>query len=64
MSVEFINLLQSYPIVERGDLKIDVQAHGLSRPITRYPDIEQVYTSDQWNNIAQANNYLKVSLSN
>ena len=64
ISIEFINLLQRYPIVERGDLIIDVQAPGLSRPITQYPDIEQVFTSDQWNNIAQANNYLQVSLSN
>ena len=64
MSVDFINLLQSYPIVERGDLKIDVQAHGLSRPSARYPEVEQINTSEQWNNAALANNYLKISLSN
>ena len=64
MSVDFINLLESYPIVERGDLKIEVQAHGLSRPSSRYPEIEQISTSEQWNNIALSNNYLKVSLTN
>ena len=64
ISVDFINLLQSYPIVERGDLKINVQAHGLSKPSARYPDIEEISTSDQWNNIALTNNFVKVSLRN
>lgn len=63
-SVDFINLLQSYPIVENGDLRIDVQAHGLSKPVRRYPDIEQMTMSDQWNNVALANNRLNFSLSN
>lgn len=64
MSVNFINLLQSFPIVERGDLKIDVRAHGLSRPSTRYPDTQEISTSGQWNNVALANNFVKVSLRN
>ena len=47
MSVDFINVLESYPIVERGDLKINIQAHGLARPSAPYPDTDQINTSDQ-----------------
>jgi len=64
ISVDFINLLQSYPIVERGDLQINVQAEGLSKPSTRYPDIDEISTSEQWNNVALANNFVRVSLRN
>jgi CheY-like chemotaxis protein len=63
-SMDFMNSLQSFPIVENGDLKVDVQAHGLSKPFARYPDIEQITTSDQWNRVALANNRLNISLSN
>ncbi len=63
-SVGFMNLLQSNPIIRSGDIKVEVQAHGLLKPLARYPDIDQITTSEQWNSMALANNRLVFSLSN
>lgn len=63
-SLPFLNLLQSSPIVLRGDLQIDIKAHGLSKPSNRYPEFSDVVTSEQWNTIALANNRLDISLQN
>lgn len=63
-SLPFLNLLQSYPIVARGDLQIDIQAHGVSKPRARYPEYSDTVTSEQWNSIASVNNRLDISLQN
>ncbi len=63
-SLAFLNLLQTYPIVERGDLQVEIRTHGVSQPAARYPEVSSQITSDQWNNVALTNNRLNISLQN
>jgi len=63
-SLAFLNLIETYPIVERGDLSVQIRTHGLTRPAERYPEISNGLTSEQWNNIALTNNRLSISLQN
>jgi len=63
-SVPFLNLLQSYPIVARGDLQVNIKAHGVANPSRSYPEYSESITSEQWNSVASANNRLNISLHN
>ena len=61
-SVSFINFLESSPIIERGDLKVDIRSHGLANPSYDYPVMLDTTGSDEWNLVASSNNRLTVSL--
>ncbi len=63
-SVAFINLLETFPLVESGKLNVEIKSHGVSKPEVRYPEFASTTTSDQWNAVASDNNRVSISLQN
>lgn len=61
-SIQFANMINSAEIVERGDLRIDVIALGVSAPTKQYPQLSEATNSDQWNAVAATNNRVVASL--
>jgi len=61
-STSFMNFLNTSPVVESGDLKIDIQSHGIYSPSHEYPTYSTAISTEDWNSIASANNRLTVSL--
>jgi hypothetical protein len=60
MSVAFINYLVSSPVLNEGDIRVDVQNQGFSEPRYRYP--EPTVSAGQRNEVAALNNCLEVRL--
>jgi len=61
-STSFMNFLNTSPVVENGNLKIDIRSHGVYSPSFEYPTFSEAISSEDWNAIAAANNRLTVSL--
>jgi len=62
-SLEFENQLRSSPMIESGQLNVVIKAHGLTKPVNRYPTISDGIFSNEWNEVAQANNRVEIELS-
>lgn len=61
-STSFMNFLNTSPVVESGNLKIDIQSHGIYSPSQEYPAFSDAVSTQDWNRVASANNRLIVSL--
>ncbi len=62
-SIEFENQLRGSPMIESGQLNVVIKAHGLTKPVNRYPTISDGISSSKWNEVAQANNRVEIELS-
>lgn len=60
MSVAFINYLVTSPVLNGGDIRVDVRHQGFAEPKFRYP--EPTVPAGEWNRIAALNNRLEVEL--
>ena len=61
-STSFMNFINTSPIVESGDLVVDIQSYGISSPDVEYPEFDRSASTVEWNEVAAVNNRLIVSL--
>ncbi|RBP49130.1 response regulator [Arenicella xantha] len=61
-SVQFANMIDSADIIERGDLRLDLIALGVSAPSYQYPQLDRTTSSTEWNAVAAANNRITATL--
>jgi hypothetical protein len=55
-SVAFANFLASSPVLNKGDIRIEIISHGKEKPVLQPPPLETVTTAGDWNRIARLNN--------
>ena len=55
-SLAFANFLASSPVLNRGDVRIEIVSHGREKPALQPPPMETAITAGDWNRIARLNN--------
>jgi len=61
-SIAFANFLATSPLVNEGDISIEIVSHQYSQPLVNYPLRDSSMTAYEWNRIASANNRVEVAL--
>jgi CheY-like chemotaxis protein len=61
-SIAFANFLATSPLVNEGDISIEIVSHQYSQPLVEYPSRDSSMTAYEWNRIASANNRVEVVL--
>lgn len=61
-SIAFANFLATSPLVNSGDISIELIPHLYSRPLAKYPPQHEDVSAYEWNRIAARNNRVEVSL--
>jgi CheY-like chemotaxis protein len=61
-SIAFANFLATSPLVNEGDISIEIVSHQYSQPLVEYPSRDSNITAYEWNRIASANNRVEVTL--
>jgi len=61
-SIAFANFLATSPLVNGGDIRIDIKPFQYSRPRIPYPPQSNTVTALEWNRAAAANNRVEVRL--
>lgn len=61
-SITFANFLATSPLVNQGDIRIEIMPYLSSRPRIDYPPRLGAVTAHEWNRIAAANNRVEVRL--
>lgn len=61
-SVGFANFLASSPLVNEGNVNVELVAHGTRDSVRRYPFPPSVRTAGEWNRIAELNNRVEFTL--
>jgi CheY-like chemotaxis protein len=61
-SVGFANFLASSPLVNEGNVNVELVAHGMRDSVRRYPFPPSIRTAGEWNRIAELNNRVEFTL--
>jgi len=61
-SIAFANFLATSPLVNSGDISIELIPHLYSRPLANYPPQHADVSAYEWNRIAARNNRVEVTL--
>jgi hypothetical protein len=61
-SIAFANFMATSPLVNQGDIRIEIVPYLFSRPRIDYPPRQSVVAAHEWNRIAAANNRVEVRL--
>jgi len=61
-SIAFANFLATSPLVNSGDISIELIPHLYSHPLAEYPPQHEDITAYEWNRIAARNNRVEVTL--
>lgn len=61
-SVGFANFLASSPLVNEGNVDVELVAHGTRDSVRRYPFPPSIRTAGEWNRIAELNNRVEFTL--
>ena len=61
-SIAFANFLATSPLVNSGDINIELIPHLYSRPLANYPPQHADVSAYEWNRIAARNNRVEVTL--
>jgi CheY-like chemotaxis protein len=61
-SIAFANFLATSPLVNRGDIRIEIVPYLFSRPRIEYPPRQSDVSAADWNRVAAANNRIEVRL--
>ena len=61
-SITFANFLATSPLVNGGDIRIEITPFQFSRPRIPYPPQGNTVTAQEWNRVAAANNRVEVRL--
>lgn len=61
-SVGFANFLASSPLVNEGDISVQLVVHGTRDSVRRYPFPPSIRTAGEWNRIAELNNRVEFTL--
>ena len=61
-SVEFINFIDSFPILSKGDIGLSIIANNRQSSSRKYPLPTDASNADDWNRAAQLNNRIVYSL--
>jgi CheY-like chemotaxis protein len=61
-SIAFANFMATSPLVNQGDIRIEIVPYQFSRPRIDYPPRQSVVAAHEWNRIAAANNRIEVRL--
>ena len=61
-SIAFANFLATSPLVNSGDISIELVPRLYSRPLAEYPPQHEDVTAYEWNRIAARNNRVEVTL--
>ncbi len=61
-SIAFANFLDTSPLLENGDIRIDIESYRFGRPRLDYPPQYADVSAQRWNRIAAANNRVEVRL--
>lgn len=60
-SLAFANFLATSPVLNSGDIRIEIVSHGTERPVVSPPPKDAVHTAGEWNRIAYLNNRVEIS---
>lgn len=63
ISVGFANYLNSAPIVNEGNIEVELSSQGFSSPRFSYPPATSGVSAGEWNSAAQKNHRIAVSFS-
>jgi hypothetical protein len=61
-SVAFANFLASSPVLNKGNIRIEIVSHGREKPVLTPPPLETVMTAGDWNRVARLNTRVEFSL--
>jgi hypothetical protein len=61
-SIAFANFLDTSPLLENGDIRIEIVPHRFSRPRVNYPPQYADVLAGRWNRVAAANNRVEIRL--
>jgi CheY-like chemotaxis protein len=61
-SIAFANFLSSSPLLEDGNIRIEIKTYQTGQPRVPYPPLQADITAGEWNRIALANNRIDVQL--
>jgi len=61
-SIAFANFLATSPLINSGDIRLDIESFLFSRPRIPYPPQSDTVTAFEWNRVAAANNRIDVRL--
>jgi hypothetical protein len=61
-SLAFANFLATSPLINQGEVEVQVVAHGLRDSVRRYPFPPSIRTAGEWNRIAERNNRVEFTL--
>lgn len=62
-SIAFANFLDTSPLLENGDIRVEIVAHHFSRPRLDYPPRYGDVSAGRWNRVAAANNRVEIRLA-
>ena len=61
-SIAFASFLATSPLVNGGDIQLEIESYQFSRPRIPYPPRSDTVTAQEWNRVAAANNRVDVRL--
>ncbi len=63
ISITFLNYLNTAPILQEGNIEVELSTHNYSAPKHSYPANNDTFSADVWNNIAQKNSRVSLLFS-
>ena len=63
VSMEFLNYINSTPLLTEGDIDVELSTHNYASPIQNYPPRNSSTTAGQWNKVAQYNSRVSILFS-